>query len=333
MSKFMKRTKSIGFISILMAILLSVVFIVLSNISTDRMNTDEDYANQFRRDYSIYALPLPDSVSFAGESVPLELQDVREKFDREMLVNTYWQSQTLLFIKRSHRWFPVIEPILAKHNIPDDFKYLALIESGFMDVVSPAGAVGFWQFMKDAGKQYGLTINDEIDERYHVEKATEAACRYLLDAKAKFGSWTLAAASYNMGVSGLERQINLQKATNYYDLLLNEETSRYVFRIVAAKTILNNPTRYGFHFRSEDLYTPFETRLYPITVSIDNFADFAFGMGINYKALKYLNPWLRKEYLTVHKGDTVWIKLPKEPSSMKLVNDKSIIDQYNTTGQ
>jgi membrane-bound lytic murein transglycosylase D len=243
------------------------------------------------------ALEIPREMMFAGEIVPMQDVDVRERLDRELLVNTYWHSNTLLGFKRANRYFPIIEPILKKHGVPDDFKYLALIESGLTNVVSPAGATGFWQIMKATAQQYGLEVSKEIDERYHLEKSTEVACVYLLDAKAKFGSWTAAAASYNMGMGGLSKQMNRQKSNNYYDLLLNHETSRYVFRIIAVKEIYENPGRYGFKFSPSDLYVPVPTNQITISPPIEDFSEFALEQGISYKALKIHNPWLRENFL------------------------------------
>lgn len=203
---------------------------------TEEINTiPPDY---FPQHYRVISPKLPDKIYFCDERVPLENYEVRERLDREFVVNTYWHSSTIFFIKRSRKWFPVIEPILKKNNIPDDFKYLALIESGLQNVVSPAKAVGFWQFVKSAAKEYGLEVNNEVDERYHVEKSTEAACKYLTKAKEKFGTWTLAAASYNMGFRGVEKQLKRQKTNNYYNLSINDETSRYIFRILAVVALI-----------------------------------------------------------------------------------------------
>ena len=299
--------------------ILLVLFAQFFISSITEEQEDQQHQENFNRQYGIYSLNLPAELDFAGEKVPVHLQDVREKLDREMLVNTYWQSQTLLFFKRANKWFPVIEPILAKNNIPEDFKYLALIESGLMNVVSPAKATGFWQLLKGTAEGYGLEVNKEVDERYHVEKSTEAACKYLKGAKEKFGNWTLAAASYNMGKAGLLRRLKKQKVQNYYDLLLNRETSRYVFRILAVREILENPGKYGFHFRTKDLYEPYETYTVQVDTAVKNFTDFATRHGINYKVLKALNPWLRQSYLTNKSKKTYHIKLPKEELKQRLM--------------
>jgi hypothetical protein len=202
--------------------------------------------------HQFYGIPMPDSVSFAGEPAPTDIFYVREYFDREITVNTYWHSATILLLKRANRWFPVIEPILKKEGMPDDFKYLALIESGLENVTSPAGAIGFWQFLKTTAREKGLEVNDFVDERYHVEKSTKAACRYLKDAHKKFGNWTLVAASYNTGVARISEELKKQKADNYYDLMLSIETTRYVFRILAIKTIFLEQEKYGFYLKNED---------------------------------------------------------------------------------
>ena len=240
---------------------------------------------------------FPTSIDFAGEQAPLQITDVRERLDRELLINANLDATTLLILKRANRAFPVIEPILAKYNVPDDFKYLAVIESALVNAVSPAGARGVWQFMPQTAKENGMEVNESVDERYHLEKSTEAACKYLLDAKAKFGSWTLAAASYNVGMTGVNKQIEMQKVTSYYDLLLNDETSRYVFRILALKEIMKAPAKYGFTVNTEQLYVNLPTKKLEIDSSINDLARFAKSQGINYKILKIHNPWLRDKKL------------------------------------
>ena len=277
---------------------------------TDAEPEDSYFQESFRNHYGIYALPIPDSLSFAGEPVPIEAWDLRERFDREILVNTYWQSNTMLYFKRAHRWFPVIEPILAAMGVPDDFKYLALIESGLMNVVSPAGAAGYWQLLESTGCELGLEVNAQVDERFHVEKATMAACKYLLDSKTRFGSWTLAAAAYNMGNAGINRQIANQKVTDYYDLHLNEETSRYMFRILAIKMIFSDPRASGFHFREKDLYPPLAFKTITVDTTITDLPAFALQQGTNYKTLRLLNPWIRSTELPNRSRKVYEIKMP-----------------------
>jgi len=254
---------------------------------------------------------FPTEVDFAGENMPLELPDVRERFDRELLVNANLHASTILIIKRANRAFKIIEPILEKNGVPNDFKYLAVIESSLINVVSPAGAKGVWQFMPATAKEIGMEVNDCVDERYHLEKSTEAACKFLLAAKAKFGSWTLAAASYNGGITGVNKQIDLQKVANYYDLLLNDETSRYVFRILALKEIMKAPEKFGFEITKQDLYELYPTRKIEIDTTITNLADFAIRQGVNYKILKLYNPWLRDIKLENKIRKKYLIELPK----------------------
>ena len=273
---------------------------------------DSPLKESFFNNYIVYAIDLPEKLDFAGERVPIEEPDVYERLDREFLVNTYWQSNGLLYIKRANKYFPIIEPILKRNNIPDDFKYLALIESGLTNAVSPAGASGFWQFMKSAAKEYGLEVGDQVDERYHLEKATQAACDYLNAAKRSTGSWTMAAAAYNAGVTGMNRQANLQETNNYYDLWLNNETSRYVFRILAVKEIMKNPKKYGFIFDKRHLYNELPTYSVMIDSSITNLISFAKQYNITYKDLKIYNPWLRDRKLENKDGKTYYIKIPKK---------------------
>lgn len=274
--------------------------------------SDENQKERLVNDYNVYAIPLPENIDFAGEPVPMGSPDIQERMDRELLVNTYWQSNGLLLIKRANKYFPVIEPILAEHGVPDDFKYLAVIESGLMNVVSPAGARGFWQFMESTGKEYGLEINSNVDERYNLEKATHAAAEYLKKSRERFGSWTLAAAAYNAGNYGISRQMERQEVGNYYDLLLGEETGRYVFRILALKEILKDPRKFGFNFREKDLYQPIPSDKVRVDTAVTDFPKFARDFGINYKILKIHNPWLREAHLNNASRKEYFIEIPEE---------------------
>ena len=280
------------------------------NFKTDPY-TKEAVKNGFLNHYKVYALQIPDSLMLVDEPVPVKQKDVRERIDRELLVNTYWQSNALLLLKRKHKFFPVIEPILKREGVPDDFKYLAVAESGLQNVTSPSGAKGFWQIMKKTAKELGLEVNDEVDERYNLEKATVAACQYLKKAKQKYGSWTLAAASYNAGMNKVSNELQRQKADNYYDLLLNDETARYVPRIIALKYILEHPKDFGFIYSEEDLYTPYKYYEVAIDSSVTDWADFSKKFKMSYKELKLLNPWLREQKLTNKQGKTYYIKIKK----------------------
>ena len=277
-------------------------------------------AEEFPQKYQIISPALPEKADFCGEQAPLYNTFVRERFEREIIVNTYYHSATLLAIKRANRWFPVIEPILKSNGIPEDFKYLVVVESNFEPVVSPAGAVGFWQFTESSAQKYGLRVDDEVDERYNVEKSTQAACDYLKFAYSQFHSWTLTAASYNMGVSGILKQQERQKVKNYYNLLLGEETSRYVSRILAMKSIFAHPEAYGYLIRKEDLYNALEYDEVKVSSDISNLADFSIQHGINYKLLKIFNPWLRNNNLTVKGGTQYLIKIPKK-GSVETINE------------
>lgn len=275
------------------ALLTVVTVVMLSGILVFGISGD----NKEKRVHEGTAMYFPVAVDFAGEKAPLQITDVRERLDRELLVNANLDATTALIIKRANRVFPVIEPILAKYGVPDDFKYLAVIESGLINAVSSAGARGVWQFMPETAKEKGMEVNDIVDERYHLEKSTEAACRYLLTAKDKFGSWTLAAASYNGGMNGITKKIEEQKVANYYDLGLTEETSRYVFRILALKEIMKQPAKYGFSIFAGDLYAPIPTKKIEVDSTITDLTGFAMSQGINYKILKIHNPWLRDKKL------------------------------------
>ena len=283
--------KIVRFLSIIFITILSITFfnaVYISDVPSEKNTADS---------YTIKALKIPDELTFAGEKVPTELYDIKERMDRELLVNTYWQSNGLLLIKRAHKYFPIIEPMLKKYGIPDDFKYLAVAESGLENNSSSAGAAGFWHFLKSSAKEYGLEVNQNVDERYNLEKATKVAADYLKKSKKRFGTWTLAAAAYNAGNARIARNLKKQQVTDYYDLLLNSETSRYVLRIVALKEVLSYPKKYGFEFEKEDLYTSPTTRTVKVDTVITNIASFAKGFNTNYKELKLHNAWLRENKL------------------------------------
>jgi membrane-bound lytic murein transglycosylase D len=301
--------RTVAWAGVLLAGALGIHFLTFSASSA---GSDLDHQRHFNDGYMVFSLTLPNQLDLCGEPVPLDRLDVRERLDRELLVNTYWQSNTLLAHKRAARWFPLIEEVLKREGVPDDMKYLALIESGLTNVVSPAGATGFWQFMKETGMSHGLEVNAEVDERYHVEKSTVAACNYLKAAHAKFGSWAMAAAAYNLGQGGVNKQIGRQQQESYYDLLLPEETSRYVFRILAMKEIIRDPERYGFHIRTKDLYPPYPTRSLEVKGPIEDLATFALRQNTTYRTLKLLNPWLRDTKLSNREGRSYTILLPGE---------------------
>ena len=256
------------------------------------------------------SIPTPSSMTFAGEEVPLHESDVRERLDRELHINTYWHNNTIFLIKRAHRWFPAIEEVLAREGVPDDFKYLTAIEGSLRNDISPKNAVGFWQIRRATGRELGLEISREVDERYNPLRSTEAACRYIKKAYERFGNWTMVAAAYNRGMAGMARAIEDQQVDSYYDLLLNEETYRYVFRILAIKEIIENPDTYYFEVDEEHLYEPYELTYVEVSESIPDLVTFSQEQGINYKILKLHNPWLRQGKLTVRSGHTYQIAIP-----------------------
>jgi len=299
------RIKNISagiFLFILLALMVEFL-----NFSTSSVNED----TAFNQSYKVFPVPLPDTMNFAGEPVPMNHFEVREELEREMLVNTYWQSQIMLNIKKANRYFPVIEKILKKNGIPDDFKYLALAESGFTYKTSPAGAVGFWQIVKATAIANGLEVGKDVDERDNLKKSTEAACKYFKEAYQHFHNWTLAAASYNMGMAGMARAIQFQKQASYYDLGLNSETTRYIYRILALKEIQSNPQKFGFYIKNSDLYPPIPTIEVNVDSSITSLADYAISMHVNYRILKILNPWLLTSSLPNPERKTYTISLPE----------------------
>jgi len=308
---------------------------------TEIKNLDRDYRDLFYKHYRIFTPEIPGQAYFSGERAPLELVYVKESFEREIFANTYMHSSTILMFKRANRWFPFIEPILKKNNIPDDFKFLAIAESNFANVVSPSGAEGFWQFIKPTGQKYGLEITDEVDERYNVKKATEAACKYFQEAYSKFNNWTLVAASYNRGLDGLSKALESQKVNSYYDLSLVDETARYVYRIMAIKEVYNHPTRFGYYLRNTDFYPPIPTFTVNVDTSINDLADFAFKQKINYRILREFNPWIRRYNLPNKSRKIYSFVLPKEgylnydnliekmPQSETFFHDSLKINQFH----
>jgi len=305
----------------LQSLLLAMVAGLVFKLTTASKYTDDsEYLEQFWKNYQVYAIPFPDDLYFAGEKVPMYDFEVRERVDRELLVNTYFQSASILHFKKAARWFPAIEKILKEQGIPDDFKYIAVIESGLSNTVSPAGAVGFWQIMKNTGIELGLQVDEEIDERYDPIKSTYAACRYFKKAYKEFGSWTMVAASYNMGMGGLRRQATQQGQEDYHALFLNTETSRYVPRLLAVKQIMENPRQFGYHFKAKHLYKPFKTNRVEVDKEVADLAAFAKEQGISYKHLKVFNPWIRKTYLPAPAAGTKHvIEIP----------DKSVFDEQS----
>jgi hypothetical protein len=253
---------------------------------------------------------VPKQMTFAGEPVPLDIPDVHERLDKELQINSYWHSNTMFLMKRANRWLPQMEKILVEYEIPDDFKYLPLIESNLMNVTSYKDAVGYWQILKSSGRELDLEITREVDERYDPLKATEAACKYLKRAYRKFGSWTMVAASYNRGMGGVDRALEAQGVDSYYDLYLNDETSRYVFRILAIKEISEHPQRYGFKIDPAHLYQQEPLRYVEVDETVKSLVQFAKEHGTNYKLLKHHNPWLRDDQLTVKKGKKYLIAIP-----------------------
>ena len=296
----------------IISIAVTLIIVKLFIFNSPKNNSDIEYQKYFNRYYKVLSPEIPKELDFAGEKVPLDLFYVRESLDKELILNTYWQSRTLLLLKRANRWFPVIEPILKENGVPDDFKYMAAIESELENQVSNVGASGIWQFMKETGQKYGLEINDYVDERYHLEKSTLAACNYLKNAYKIYGNWTLAAASFNAGENGISSRIDYQKADNFYNMNFPPETARYIYRILAIKLILENPTKYGYYLRTKDLYPAVPTYTVDVDSSISDLAEFAVSNKENYKILKEFNPWLRKPNLVNKSHKKYSIRFPQE---------------------
>lgn len=305
----MKRKYLLFFLS--GVVLTASLFLGVSFRETDGSEEVVKVKKNRKLQYKWYAPDVPETMTFAGEAVPLHRWEVREALEKEVLLNCYRHSSTMQIIRLSGRYFPLIEERLRANGVPEDFKYLCVAESSLTNAVSPVGARGFWQFMKGTAPRYGLEVYSEVDERYHVAKATDAACKYLKDAYARFGTWTAAAASYNCGQAGYNRYADYQAQDNYYDLLLPGETMRYIYRILAFKHIMSEPEKVGFHIPDDEMYKPVPTKTITVTESVPNLAEFAYYHGTTYKMLKILNPWLRDHSLTISKGNSYEITLPR----------------------
>lgn len=290
--------------------ILVVGTIISFSFSEKHTTNSNEYKDAFEENTKVFAVSIPNNITFAGEKIPQDRFYVQEALEREITVNTYFHSSSIFLIKKANRWFPVIEPILKKNNIPEDFKYLAVAESGLDNVVSPAGATGFWQILKHTGREYGLEVNEDIDQRYDVVLATEAACNYLNKAYEKYGNWTLVAASYNAGMSKVSEELDRQKQNNYFDMIFGEETGRYVYRIIALKILLENPNEYGFYLRNNDLYQPFKLRKITVDTTISDIPTFAKTYNLNYKEFKIYNPWIRQAYMANKSERTYTILVP-----------------------
>lgn len=286
-----------------------LIFVSLLNILSKNEIETKEFSGNFLNFLS--SLKLPDELEFCGERVPLENQIIRERAEREFYVNLQQPGQLILYLKRTTRFFPIFDSIFRKYSIPDDFKYLAVAESGLENVRSPKEALGVWQFIPSTARDYGLIVNDTIDERLNIYKSTESACRYLRRAYDKFGSWILAAASFNMGIASLVDNINFQGVKNYFELFLNQETSRYIFRVIILKEILINWDKYGFALNSYDFYPPYKTKQVKCSEGIPNLAEWANKQGTNYYMVKLLNPWILKRSLPKPK-DYYVIDIPAE---------------------
>ncbi|MDD3738272.1 MAG: lytic transglycosylase domain-containing protein [Lentimicrobiaceae bacterium] len=283
-----------------------------SSYKLRKTDSDKDYHKAFMHSNKVYGIVLPSTAEFCDEELPLGIYHVRERLDREMSVNTYWHSSTLLLLKKSRKYFKIIEPILKQNNVPDDIKYIAMIESGFKYDVSPRGAAGFWQFMPATARRYGLRVDDQVDERYDLVKATNAACRMLKSHYNMLGSWTLVAASFNAGENRILKEMERQGTNDYYNMVLPEETMRYLYRIIAIKFIYNSPTNFGFYLRNVDLYPDYPTYQVSVDSSISNWINFAKEHNTNYLILKELNPWIRSTKMDNPEKLSYNILLPKK---------------------
>jgi hypothetical protein len=299
------------FIALTAIIFLTGIFEIIAFYNSTK-KIDSNYEDFFSISYNSFKVNIPKNLNFAGEKVPIKEPTVRRAIARELQKNIYEQTHSLFLHKRASRWFPIIEPILKRNKIPDDFKYLAIVESQLTNAVSPQGATGFWQLIGSTAQGYGLEITNDVDERYHVEKSTEAACKYFKEAHKMFNNWTLVAASYNRGMGGIQTQLNKQNTESYYKLLLTAETARYIYKVLAIKEIISRPKVYGYQLKKGDLYGVPATRKIKIDSTINDLNAFAIAQGADYQTLKTLNPWLISNSLTNSSEKKYIIEFPKK---------------------
>lgn len=289
-----------------------LLILTLISCQEEQKKTDQEIPQEIVIEQQEQGIPkLPETVKFCNHELALSDFESQERLHRELIINAFYHSSTIQILLRTKRYFSIIEPILKKHGVPDDMKYLCVAESALSNATSPAGAKGFWQFMPETAKEFGLRVDKDVDERLNLEKSTEAACEYLKKAYQRFGDWSLAAAAYNMGSGGVSNELESQEVEQYTDLLLNSETSRYVMRIVALKLIIESPADFGYKIEESDFYTPVRTREITVGENVANLIDFAKANGTTYKMLKTLNPWMISRKLDV-KNSRYIVKLPAE---------------------
>ncbi len=277
---------------------------------------------------------IPASVTFASSKISLDRADMYERYDRELTSMAYTHGNTLLTIKRANRYFPIIAPVLQKYGVPADLIYIACIESHLNTrAYSPAKAAGLWQFIPSAAKQYGLEVNEYVDERYHPVKATEAACKFLRSMKNRFGNWESAAAGYNAGSARIARDLEAQGVSTAHDLYLPDETSRYIFRLLAMKDIMENPAKYGFYLSADQLYYPIECSSVKVSGAVEDWAAWAKSHGTNYMTLRDLNPWIRAKSLPNKTGKTYEVLVPKKGATLRSNQTKKVYNPKWTAKQ
>lgn len=304
--------KSISYYSIAVAAFLTFALFASYTDSDEQPLGLADFSDTHKLPQLIKPVNLNKAFEFAGEAVPMENFDARERLDRELTENSYRHGKNILNLKKANRYFPMIETILAENGVPDDFKYVAVAESDLSNAVSPAGARGFWQFMKPTARDYGMEVTATVDERYHIEMSTRAACKHILRLKKIMGSWTLAAAAYNVGQTRLKREMTAQRANSFYDLNLNQETSRYLFRLLAFKAIMQSPQDFGFDLGTEGYHPLNNFAVVEVTTTIPNLGDFAQKYGTSYRMIKLYNPWLTSTSLANKSGKQYFIKIPQQ---------------------
>lgn len=307
----MKTTRTNLILSITLALCMGATLPILIGSS----QLSEQHSVKSEVPYCVTPPSVPAQATFDGETIDLRRYDRHERMDRELMAFTYMHSSTLLMLKRANRYFPIIEPILKANGIPDDFKYLMVIESNLNPLArSPSGAAGLWQIMPATGRELGLEVNENIDERYHIEKATKAACKYFKQAYAKYGDWISVSAAYNAGQGRISSQLDKQLADHAMDLWLVEETSRYMFRLLAVKEVFGNPQRFGFLLKREHLYPQIAYTEKTVTSGIDSLSEYARRQGVTYAQLRDANPWLREPALKNKSGKTYVIHIPTQAS-------------------
>jgi hypothetical protein len=313
-----------------------MLFVALKIYMIEPSENSLSYSNNNK---NVLGLNIPSNLEFCGEKIPSNSLAIKDDLEKEFFNNNYWKSNSAVLFEKAKKWFPYIEPILKQQGVPDDFKYVAVIESHLSNIVSSAGASGFWQLMPSSAQNYGLEVNEYVDERLDIEKSTVAACKHFKEAYAVFKNWTLSAAAYNLGIGGIQASLKKQNSNNYYDLLLNSETGSFVYRILAYKTLFSNPAHFGIKKKKLNYFSKIPLKTFKVDSTITNISYLAKNLGCSKAILKLYNPWFLGEILPNPENKIYLFKIPKNPKNdyssyiRDLLGEDGVLNSENEVGK